>query len=150
MSGYWPHSFFLRVCEPRFCLGQHAKKEHGWFQVILISHLVNSVSFWNVRIFRRFASGWSINKQKYWGTCLLLHYFVGLSWLECRFQQKSQNNRPMQKWLPLNYSLVHIQNSLTNLVWDNKFFTVFVSKTSLVRLFFKYKQKNIIKAAIFA
>ena len=35
---------------------------------------------------------------------------------------------PMQKWLPLNYSLVRIQNSLTNLVRDNKFFTIFVSK----------------------
>ena len=31
---------------------------------------------------------------------------------------------PMQKWLPLNYSFVRIQNSLTNLVWDNKFFTI--------------------------
>ena len=26
----------------------------------------------------------------------------------------------MQKWLPLNYYFVHIQNSLTNLVLDNK------------------------------
>ena len=41
---------------------------------------------------------------------------------------------PMQKWLPLNYSFVRIQNSLTNIVWDNKFFTIFVSKTRLVRL----------------
>ena len=41
---------------------------------------------------------------------------------------------PMQKWLPLNYSFVGIQNSLTNLVRDNKFFTIFVSKTKLVRL----------------
>ena len=40
----------------------------------------------------------------------------------------------MQKWLPLNYSFVRIQNSLTNLVRDNKFFTIFVSKTRLVRL----------------
>ena len=40
----------------------------------------------------------------------------------------------MQKWLPLNYPLVRIQNSLTNLVWDNKFFTIFVSKMRLVRL----------------
>ena len=37
---------------------------------------------------------------------------------------------PMQKWPPLNYSFVRIQNSLTNLVWDNKF-----SKTRLVRQF---------------
>ena len=28
---------------------------------------------------------------------------------------------PMQKWLPLNYSFVRFQNSLTNLVRDNKF-----------------------------
>ena len=26
---------------------------------------------------------------------------------------------PLQKWLPLNYSFVHIQNSLTNLARDN-------------------------------
>ena len=36
---------------------------------------------------------------------------------------------PTQKWLPLNYSFVHIQNSRTNLVRDNKFCTIFVSKT---------------------
>ena len=41
---------------------------------------------------------------------------------------------PRQKWLLLNYSFVRIQNSLTNLVRDNKFFTIFVSKTRLVRL----------------
>ena len=41
---------------------------------------------------------------------------------------------PMQKWLPLNYSFVRIQNSLTNLVRDNKFLSIFVSKTRLVRL----------------
>ena len=41
---------------------------------------------------------------------------------------------PMQKWPPLNYSFVRIQNSLTNLVRNNKFFTIFVSKTRLVRL----------------
>ena len=44
------------------------------------------------------------------------------------------NIDPMQKWLPLNYSFVRIQNSLTNLVWANKFFTIFVSETRLVRL----------------
>ena len=44
------------------------------------------------------------------------------------------NVDPMQKWLPLNYSFVRIQNSLTNLVWANKFFTIFVSETRLVRL----------------
>ena len=42
---------------------------------------------------------------------------------------------PMQKWLPLNFSFVPIQKSLTNLVRDNKFFTIFVSKTRSVRLF---------------
>ena len=40
----------------------------------------------------------------------------------------NSNIDPMQKWLPLNYSFVHIQNSLTNLDRDNKFFTIFVSK----------------------
>ena len=44
------------------------------------------------------------------------------------------NIDPMQKWLPLNYSFVRIQISLTNLVRDNKFFSIFVSKTRLVRL----------------
>ena len=29
---------------------------------------------------------------------------------------------PMQKWLPLNYSFVRIQNSLTNLIQNSKFF----------------------------
>ena len=43
----------------------------------------------------------------------------------------------MKKWLPLDYSFVRIQNSLTNLVWDNKFFTIFGSKTRLVRLIYK-------------
>ena len=42
---------------------------------------------------------------------------------------------PMQKWLPLNYSFVHIQNSPTNLVRNKKFFRIFVSKTRLVGLF---------------
>ena len=56
---------------------------------------------------------------------------------------------PMEKWLPFNYFFVRIQNSLTNLVWDYKFFTIFVLKMRLVRLF-KYEQKNNIKAAIFA
>ena len=40
----------------------------------------------------------------------------------------------MQKWLRLNYSFVRIQNKLTNLVWDDKFFTIFVLETRLVRL----------------
>ena len=39
--------------------------------------------------------------------------------------------RPYARWLPLNYSFVLIQNSLTNLVRDDKFFTIFVSKTRL-------------------
>ena len=51
-------------------------------------------------------------------------------WLHKRFTID-----PMQKWLPLNYSFVHIQNSLINLARDNKFFRIFVSKTRLVRLF---------------
>ena len=46
----------------------------------------------------------------------------------------------MQKWLPLTYSLVRIQNSLTNLVQNNKFFTVFVSKTRLEYRTILYRQ----------
>ena len=42
----------------------------------------------------------------------------------------------MKKWLPLNYSFVRIQNSLTNLIQDNKFFTIFGSKMRLVRLIY--------------
>ena len=37
----------------------------------------------------------------------------------------------MQKWLPLNYSFVLIQNSLTNLVRNNKFFTIFCLKNEV-------------------
>ena len=56
---------------------------------------------------------------------------------------------PMQKWLPLNYSLVCIQNSLNNLIRDNKFFTISVSKTRLVRLFWIWT-KEWYKGSIFA
>ena len=49
-------------------------------------------------------------------------------------KETTVNIDPMQKWLPLNYSFVRIQNSLTNLVRNNKFFTIFVSKTRLLRL----------------
>ena len=41
----------------------------------------------------------------------------------------------MQKWLPLNYSFVHIQKGLSSLVQDNKLFKNLSSKTRLVRLF---------------
>ena len=50
----------------------------------------------------------------------------------------------MQKWLPLNYFFVHIQNSPTNLVRDNKFFRIFVLG------YFEYEQNDNLKAAIFA
>ena len=56
------------------------------------------------------------------GSCLSLEIFV------------SVEIDPMQKWLPLNYSFVRVQNSLTNLVRNKKFVTIFVSKTRLVRL----------------
>lgn len=46
----------------------------------------------------------------------------------------NSNIDPMQKWVPLNF-FVRIQNSLTNLDRDNIFFTNFVSKTTLARLF---------------
>ena len=57
--------------------------------------------------------------------------------LIARPREKKQNKwiDPMQKWLPLNNYSVCIQKSLTNLVRDNKFLTIFVSKTRLVRLF---------------
>ena len=42
---------------------------------------------------------------------------------------------PLQKWLPLNYSFVHIQNSLTNLVFDTKNSKELLSRARLVRLF---------------
>ena len=44
-------------------------------------------------------------------------------------------DRPFAKLATLNYSFVHIQNSLTSLVHDNKFFRIVISKTRLVRLF---------------
>ena len=49
-------------------------------------------------------------------------------------QDTTENTRPkrsidpMQKRLPLHSPFVRIQNGLTNLVRDNKFFTIFVSK----------------------
>ena len=54
--------------------------------------------------------------------------------LIARPREKKQMKRidPMQKWLPLNNYSVCIQDSLTNLVGDNKFLTIFVSKTRLV------------------
>ena len=51
---------------------------------------------------------------------------------------------PMQKWLPLNYSFVHIQNSPTNVVFETKILKNLLSRTRLVVL------KNNLKAAIFA
>ena len=39
--------------------------------------------------------------------------------------------RPYEKCVLLNYSFVCIQNSLTNLVRENKFFTILVSKLKL-------------------
>ena len=42
---------------------------------------------------------------------------------------------PMQKWLPLNYSFVHIQNSPTNLVFETKILKNLLSRTRLVGLF---------------
>ena len=46
-------------------------------------------------------------------------------------------------------AFVRIQNSLTNLVRDNKFFRILISKTRLVRLF-EYEQKHNLIEAIFA
>ena len=47
----------------------------------------------------------------------------------------STSYRPCAKMAALNYYFVHIQKSLANLVRDNKFFIIFVSKTRSVRLF---------------
>ena len=54
----------------------------------------------------------------------------------CAVPGKTPAIDPRQKWLPLNYSFVRIQNSLTNLFRVNKFFTIFGSKTRLVRLIY--------------
>ena len=43
----------------------------------------------------------------------------------------------MQKWLPLNYSFVHIQKGLSSLVQDNKLFRILS--------YFQYEQKNNLK-----
>ena len=43
-------------------------------------------------------------------------------------------HRPYAKMAAIKLFFVRIQNSLTKLVRDNKFFTIFVSKTRLVRL----------------
>ena len=42
---------------------------------------------------------------------------------------------PVQKWLPLNYSFVHIRNSPTNLVFETKILKNLLSRTRLVGLF---------------
>ena len=42
---------------------------------------------------------------------------------------------PMQKWLPLNHSFVHIQNSPTNLVFETKILKNLLSRTRLVGQF---------------
>ena len=62
---------------------------------------------------------------------LYIHYVLSSNWP--KFPSLYLMD-PMQKWLPLKYSFVCVQNSLTNLVRDNKLFTIFVSKTKLVRL----------------
>ena len=71
--------------------------------------------------------GWSLAKRQQESEPVL-------SSVNISFLLNYESIDPMQKWLPLNYSFVHIQNSLTNLIWDNKFFTIFVSKMRLVRL----------------
>ena len=43
-------------------------------------------------------------------------------------------NRPYAKMAAFKLCFGHIQNSLTELIWDNKSFTIFVSKMRLVRL----------------
>ena len=60
----------------------------------------------------------------------------------CLFKATSIINH-IQKWLPLNNSFVHIQNSLTNLVQDNKFFTIFVSKNEVSEAILNTKKRII-------
>ena len=83
----------------------------------------------------------------YLGPHFVLLLFYNYNLLTLHFQVYID---PMQKWLPLNYSFVRIQNSLTDLVRDNKFFTIFFLENEVSRATFKYEQKNNIKAAIFA
>ena len=56
---------------------------------------------------------------------------------------------PMQKWLPLNYYFVHIQNSPTNLVLRQKFKRICYPERGQLG-YFEYEQKNNLKAPIFA
>ena len=52
---------------------------------------------------------------------------------------------PLQKWLTLNYSFLHIQKSVTRLVQNDKFFRILSLWGN-----FEYEQKNYLKEAIFA
>ena len=55
---------------------------------------------------------------------------------------------PIQIWLTLNYSFVRIQNSLMNLVRDNKFFTIILClKNDVTEAILNENER---KAAIFA
>ena len=57
-------------------------------------------------------------------------------------QHTSLNINPMQKWLPLNYSFVHNQNSPTNLVFETKILKNLLSRTRLVGLFWIWTKRQ--------
>ena len=52
---------------------------------------------------------------------------------------------PMQKWLPLNNPFVQIQTNLTNLVRDNKLFTIFVTKNEFSEAILNMNQRIILR-----
>ena len=60
----------------------------------------------------------------------------------------------MQKWVPLNYSFVHIQNSFTYLVFENPNSKELVilneASEALLNSILNMNKKNNLKAAIFA
>ena len=70
--------------------------------------------------------------------------YINIYWLRNAFEW----HRPYAK-MPLNYSFVHIQNNLTNLARDNKFFNKLL-KNEVGEAILNTEQKNNLKAAIFA
>ena len=69
------------------------------------------------------------------------HFFV---WLFHTYMTRQRKNiDPMQKWLPLNYSFVHIQNSPTNLVFETKILKNLLSLTRSVGLILNMNKRII-------
>ena len=57
------------------------------------------------------------------------------TWIVLCKVNKQSDIDPMQKWPPLNCSFVHIQNSLTNLVFERKILKNLLPRARLVKLF---------------